>query len=145
MENFLWQVKPISHQGVFFYPFPSEFPIPMVCTKDIGAVAVKWLLDRDWFGQSGVGVHGAEDLTLNQVATIFSEVLNKPIRFQSIPPEAYYQSMLTNGCSSAFAQSLVDLFAEVAKGIYQAEIRTTETNTPTTLKQWTRDVLISTV
>ncbi|PZV18850.1 MAG: NmrA family transcriptional regulator [Pseudanabaena sp.] len=141
MENFLWQIKPISQQGMFFYPFPSEFLMPMVCTKDIGAVAAQWLGDRDWFGQSGVGVHGAEDLTLDRVATIFSEVLNKPVRFQSIPPEAYYQSMLTNGCSSAFARSLVDLFAEVAKGIYQAEIRTRETTTPTTLKQWAKDVL----
>jgi uncharacterized protein YbjT (DUF2867 family) len=48
MENFLWQIKPISQQGMFFYPFPSEFPMPMVCTKDIGAVAAQWLGDRNW-------------------------------------------------------------------------------------------------
>jgi uncharacterized protein YbjT (DUF2867 family) len=142
MENFLVQVRPISQQGMLFYPLPSEFPMPMVCTKDIATVAAKWLLDRDWLGQSGVGVHGAEDLTLNQVATIFSEVLNKPVRFQYIPPEAYYQSMLTNGCSSAFAQSLIEMFAEIAEGIYHAETRTSETTTATTLQQWTQEVLL---
>ena len=140
MENFLWQLKPISQQGLFFYPFPADLPIPMVCTQDIAAVALKWLLDLDWSGQSGVGVHGAEDLSLDRVATILSQVLDKSVRFQPISAEAYHQSMLKNGCSSAFAQSLVDLFAEVAEGIYDAEPRTAETTTTTTFKQWTQAV-----
>jgi uncharacterized protein YbjT (DUF2867 family) len=93
MENFLWQIKPISQQGMFFYPFPSEFPMPMVCTKDIGAVAAQWLGDRNWSGQSGIGVYGAADLTLNQVAAIFSEVLNKPVPFQSV-----HQKLIINLC-----------------------------------------------
>jgi uncharacterized protein YbjT (DUF2867 family) len=153
MENFLWQLKPISQQGLFFYPFPADLPIPMVCTQDIATVAVKWLLDlaeptlreRNWSGQSGVGVHGAEDLSLDRVAVILSEVFSKPVRFQSISAEAYYQSMLTNGCSPAFAQSLIDLFAEVANGIYAAEPRTIETTTTTTFQQWAQTVFLPTV
>lgn len=31
--------QPISYQGVFFYPFPSDFPIPMVATRDISITA----------------------------------------------------------------------------------------------------------
>jgi hypothetical protein len=50
--------------------------------------------------------------------------------------------MLTNGCSPAFAQSLVDLFAEVANGIYDAEPRTVETTTTTTFKQWAKAVFL---
>jgi hypothetical protein len=37
---------------------------------------------------------------------------------------------------SAFAQSLVDMFAEVGRGIYGAEPRMSETTTPTTFKEW---------
>jgi uncharacterized protein YbjT (DUF2867 family) len=145
MENFLWQVKPISQQGLFFYPFPADMAMPMVCTKDIGTSAVKWILDRNWSGQSGVAVHGAEDLSLDRVAEILSQVLDKPIRFQPTSAEAYYQSMLTNGCSHAFAKSLVDLFTEVANGIYDAEPRTVETTTSTTFKQWAQSMFLPTV
>jgi len=142
MENFLWQTGAIAHQGKFFYPLPGDYSIPMVATLDIGTIAAQWLMKPDWTGQNGVGVHGAEDLSLNQSAEVFSDVLGKTIQFQQVSPEAYYKSMLKYGASPAFAQSLLDLFAEVANGIYQAEVRTSETTTPTTLRQWTTEVMI---
>lgn len=143
MENFLWQIDPIANQGVFSYPLPGDFAMPMVATRDIAMVAAKWLVDRNWSGQEGIGVHGAEDLSCNQAAEIFSQVLSKPIRFQSVSAEAYRQSMLNHGASSAFAQSLLDMFAEVASGIYNAEPRNPETTTPVTLKQWTEETMLA--
>jgi uncharacterized protein YbjT (DUF2867 family) len=143
MENFLWQIEPMVNQGVFFYPIPSDFAMPMVATRDIAMVAAKWLVDRTWSGQEGIGVHGAEDLSCNQAAEIFSQVLSKPVRFQSVPAEAYRQSMLNHGASPAFAQSLLDMFVEVASGIYNAEPRTPETTTPVTLNQWAEETMLS--
>jgi uncharacterized protein YbjT (DUF2867 family) len=141
IENFLWQTAAIAHQSKFFYPLPGDYPIPMVTTADIGKVAAQWLSDRTWSGQEGIAVQGAEDLSLNQSAEILSRVLDKPIQFQQVPPAAYYESMLKHGASPAFAQSLVDLFAEVANGIYHAEPRTSATTTDTTLEQWAKQVL----
>jgi uncharacterized protein YbjT (DUF2867 family) len=143
MENFLWQIDPIANKGAFFYPLPGDFAMPMVSTRDIARVAAKWLVDRSWSGQEGIGVHGAEDLSCNQAAEIFSQVLGKPVRFQSVPAEAYRQSMLDQGASAAFAQSLLDMFVEVASGIYNAEPRTLETTTSITLKQWTEEAMLS--
>jgi uncharacterized protein YbjT (DUF2867 family) len=143
MENFLWQIDPIANQGAFFYPLSGDFAMPMVATRDIATAAAKWLVDRNWSGQEGIGVHGAEDLSCNQAAEIFSQVLSKPVRFQSVPAEAYRQSMLNHGASSAFAQSLLDMFVEVASGIYNAEPRTPETTTPVTLKQWAEEAMLS--
>lgn len=145
MENFLWQVGAIAHQGKFFYPLSGDYLIPLVATRDIATVATQWLTQRDWLGQQGIAVHGAEDLSLNQAAEVFSGVLNQTIQFQQIPPRAYYESILKQGASPAFAQSLVDLFAEVANGIYQAEPRTPKTTTPTTLQQWATKVMIPAV
>jgi hypothetical protein len=48
---------------------------------------------------------------------------------------------MEHGSSEAFAQSLVDMFAEVGGGIYNAEPRTAETTTPTTFKQWCETTL----
>ena len=141
MENFLWQVEPILNQGAFFYPFPGDFPIPMVATSDIGRTAAQWLLHRNWLGQVGVGVHGPEDLSLNQAAEQIGKAIGKTVRFQPVTPKAYYESMLQHA-SPAYAQGLLDMFAEVAAGIYNAEARTPETTTPTTLQQWTQEVIL---
>lgn len=145
MENFLWQTSAIAHQGKFFYPLPGDCSMPMVATLDIGIIASQWLIKQDWVGQSGIAVHGAEDLSLDRSAEVFSDVLGKTIQFQQVSPEAYYESMLKHGASPAFAQSLLDLFAEVASGIYQAEPRTSETTTPTTLRQWATKAMIPAV
>ncbi len=138
MENFLWQLEPITDQGVFFYPFPADLPIPMVATEDIGITAAQWLLHRDWSGQIGVGVHGPADLSLNQVAEQIGKAIDQPVRFQPVSPAAYYQSMLQQGSSPAYAQGLLDMFTEVAAGLYNAEPRMLETTTPTTLQQWAK-------
>jgi len=142
MENFLWQTGTIAHQQTFYYPLPGDYPIPMVATCDIAEIAVQWFSDQHWSGQEGVGVHGAEDLSMQQAAEIFSHVLGKSIRFQQVSPNAYADSLLQHGASPAFAQSLVDMFAEVANGIYQAEPRTPKTTTPTTLDQWATRVML---
>jgi uncharacterized protein YbjT (DUF2867 family) len=47
------------------------------------------LVDHFWTGQSGVPVLGPQDLTLNDMARIISEVLDKPVRYQQIPFEAF--------------------------------------------------------
>lgn len=141
MENFLWQVEPIVQQGVFFYPFPADFPIPMVAAQDIGKTAAQWLLHRDWSGQMGIGVHGPADLSLDQAAEQIGKAINQPVRYQPVSREGYYESMLKHNSSPAYAQALLDMFAEVASGIYAAEPRTPETTTPTTLQQWAGEAI----
>lgn len=49
--------------------------------------------------------------------------------------------MLQLGCSSAYTQGLLDMFTEAGAGIYDAEPRTLETTTPTTLQQWAKGAL----
>jgi uncharacterized protein YbjT (DUF2867 family) len=141
MENLLWQIGPIKHQGVLRYPLGGEVKMPTCAVRDIAASAVRLLRDRSWTGQGGVGVHGPEDLSFNEMARIMAEGLGKPIRFQEVPGPAYKASLIAHGSSEAFAQSLVDMFAEVGQGLYAAELRTPETTTPTTFRQWCEEVL----
>jgi uncharacterized protein YbjT (DUF2867 family) len=141
MENLLWQVEPIKRQGVFFYPLGGDVKMPTCATPDIAASAVRLLRDRTWTGHAGVGVHGPEDLSFNDMAHIMTEVLGKPIRFQEVPGPGYKALLMQHGSSAAFGQSLVDMFAEVGQGIYAAEPRTPETTTPSTFRQWCAEVL----
>jgi uncharacterized protein YbjT (DUF2867 family) len=141
MENVLWHVEPIKHQGVFCYPLGGDVAMPTCAVRDISASAVKLLLDQTWTGQGGLAVHGPADLSCNDMARIMTEVLGKPVRFQSVTGAAYKASLMQHGSSEAFAQSLVDMFAEVERGIYGAEPRTPETTTPTTFAEWCETVL----
>ena len=142
MENFLWNLTAIAQQGMFFYPLPGDFAMPMVAACDIGIMAAQWLQYQDWSGHSGVAVHGPEDLSYQRASEIFSEVLGKPVRFQQISPEACRESLLQHGSSPAFAQAYQDMCAEVASGIYRAEPRTSETTTSTTLRQWAEKIML---
>lgn len=141
MENMLTQVAPIANQGVFFSPMSGDLRIPTCATRDIAAVATELLLDGTWSGQADVPVLGPEDLSQNDLARIMSDVLQRPVRFQQVPAEAYKATLTGHGLSDAWAQGIVDMATAVDKGIYNAESRTPRSTTPTTFRQWCEEAL----
>jgi len=141
MENMLRSIPSLKHQGVFAYPGDPDFKNPLVATRDIAASAAKLLRDRSWTGQGGLAVLGPEDLSFNEIAAILTEILEKPIRFQSVPSEAYKAQLIQYGASEAFAQSLIEMHEAKDQGIDLSEPRTPENTTPTTFRQWCKEVL----
>jgi uncharacterized protein YbjT (DUF2867 family) len=141
MENMLRQVEPLKHQGMFFLPSRPDVKIPHVATRDIASTGSKLLLDRSWRGQGGVAVLGPEDLSINDMAAIMSDVLGKPIRYQQVPGEAYKAQLMKFGASEHFAQRLVDMHVAKDNGLDSAEPRTAENTTPTSFRQWCEEVL----
>jgi uncharacterized protein YbjT (DUF2867 family) len=99
------------------------------------------LTDHSWTGPGGLAVLGPEDLSLNDIATITSEVLGRPIRYEQIPTEAYKAQLLRYGASEDFAQGLIDMYEAKDRGLDNSEPRTPETSTPTTYRQWCTEVL----
>jgi uncharacterized protein YbjT (DUF2867 family) len=140
MENMLWQVEPIKRQGMFFQPISGDRKFPTCATRDIASAAAKLLLDDSWSGQDSVPVLGPEDLSFNDMAQIMSEVLQRPIRFQQIPSEAYKATLTQHGMSEAWAQGLVDMATAVDQGVYDAEPRSPQFPTPTSFRQWCEEV-----
>jgi uncharacterized protein YbjT (DUF2867 family) len=141
MDNVLRQVESIKSQGLFFSPTPGDRRFPTCATRDIAGVAARLLLDRSWSGTGSVPVLGPEDLSHHDMAQIMSEVLDKPVRFQETPIEAYKATLTGNGMSDAFAQGMVDMMAAKNNGLDNAEPRTPEATTPTTFRQWCEEVL----
>lgn len=141
MENLLEQIGPLRSQGRFFFPVSGDRRLPACATRDIAATAARLLLDDSWSGQAGVPILGPEDLSYNEMAQIMSEVLERPIRYQRVPGDAFKANLMRNGMSDGWAQGLVDLLTEVDQGVYNAEPRTPESSSPTTFRQWCEDVL----
>ena len=142
MENLLQHAQGIAKHGVISCPMAGHVAIPMVTTVDIADVALRWLVRRNWTGVASVAVHGPEDISFNQVAAGIERVLERPVRYQELAANAFVHSLVNRGASPEYAQSLVSMFAELARGIARAEPRTHQTTTPTTLSTWARKELL---
>jgi uncharacterized protein YbjT (DUF2867 family) len=141
MDNLLRQVEAIRTQGMFFSPISADLKLPTVANRDIAAAAARLLLDPAWTGVDSVPVLGPEDLSHNEMAQIMTEVLGRPVRFQQTTIEAFKASLLGRGASEAMAQGTADMMAAKNQGLDNAELRTPQTGSPTTFREWCETVL----
>jgi len=141
MDNLLRQVELIKNQGLFSLPISGDLKQPSACTRDIAATAAKLLLDQSWNGVGSVPVLGPEDLSYNDMATIMSEVLGKPVRFQEAPGQAFKARLLERGMSETMAQANLDMWDAYNQGLDAAEPRTPQSTTPTSFRQWCEEEL----
>jgi uncharacterized protein YbjT (DUF2867 family) len=140
MENLLGQVDGLA-RGVFGTTGRGDLAIPHAATRDIAAMAARLLLDRTWTGAGGVAVLGPEDLSYDDIATILTDVLGRPIRYQQVPVDAYVALFQKHGATEALARGVVAIHAAVDRSLYNAERRTAENTTPTSVRQWATEVL----
>jgi uncharacterized protein YbjT (DUF2867 family) len=141
MDNLLRQVELIKTQGLFSSPIAGDRRFPTCATRDIATVAAQLLLDSSWSGQDQVAVLGPEDLSFNDMAQIMTEVLDKPVRFQQIPGAAFKDRLTGFGMSEAMAQGMLDMAMAKNNGLDNAEPRTTQSTTPTSFRQWCKEIL----
>lgn len=141
MENLLTQAAPLKSQGMFFSPLVGDRKFPACATRDIASSAVRLLLDRSWSGVDHLAVLGPEDLSFNDMAQILSEVLEKPVRFQQIPMEAFKSRLAGFGASEAVGQAYIEMMTAKNEGLDNIETRIPQNTTPTSFRQWCEDVL----
>ncbi|ETI62860.1 NmrA family transcriptional regulator [Sphingobium sp. C100] len=145
MDNIARQAITIRDQGKFFSPISGDLRLPSVATRDIAAVAARWLLDDSWTGQSDVPVLGPEDISFNEMAEIISDVLGMTVTYQPISFDAYKARFLQFGMSDAMAQGMTDMACAKDQGLDLTVPRTPEHSTPTSFRQWCEDSLKSAV
>ncbi len=114
MENMLPAIPSLKQHCMFSNSGRPDVKAPFVATRDIASSGAKLLLDRSWTGQGGLAMLGPEDLSFDDMADIMTDVLRRPIRFQSVPGEAYKAQLMKFGASEASAQSLVEMHAAKA-------------------------------
>ena len=140
-ENFHREVGSIAAEGAWYGPVPAPRAMPMVATADIAAVAAEELRRR-FSGHRTRGIHGPVDLSFGEVATIFSAVFERPVRYVEVPHAAAVEAMRKAG----MPDFMVELYAEMLDGFItgrmdSAEPRSTETTTPTDLASFARAAL----
>jgi uncharacterized protein YbjT (DUF2867 family) len=141
-ENFASQIDPIKNAGALFMPLAPETRLPMVATEDIARVAAELLASRNFAEKTYRGVHGPADLSLAEVASAIGTVVGKDVRYVQTTPEQSHATFLQMGASEDFARLYVEMFdALTNRGQSNAEPRSAETTTPTTLQQWAEATL----
>ncbi|AFW00139.1 NmrA family transcriptional regulator [Gluconobacter oxydans] len=141
MDNIARRAKTIKEQGVFSSPISGDLKMPSCATRDIAAVATRWLLDESWNDQKDVAVLGPENISLNEMAAIMSDVLGRPVRFEQVAFEAYKARFVRYGFSEAMAQGMTDMMYAKSHGLDLGVQRTPENTTPTSFRQWCEDIL----
>src|ERR1039458_4021249 len=141
MDNMLYQVQSIRNDGVIGGTIPGDLKAPSVDTRDIAAVASRLLLDHTWTGQDSLGVLGPEDLSLNDMAAILTDVLGMPVRYEEGRREQDKKDFVSFGYSDAMAQSMIDMDIAKEHGLDNGLERTPENTTPISFRQWAEEIL----
>src|ERR1700757_3899014 len=144
MENLLPQVGVIQSFGMIAGPVRPDLPLPMIATRDIGAVAAEALLKLDFTGKLSRELQGPRDLTYNEVAKTVGAAIGKPdLKYQQMPAAQLKPALMQMGMSS----SMVDLLLEMVDGLNSGYMKTLEprspaNSTPTTLETFVADVFV---
>jgi uncharacterized protein YbjT (DUF2867 family) len=143
MENFLLSAELIARAGLIFTPLPAGKRWPLVATADIADKAACWLLDRGWTGHHRVGVHGPVDLSTDEAAAIISSVLGKPVKNIETTIDQARGALTSMGMPDFIVEIILEMYIAFREGrLDQAEPRTPDTTTPTTLAQFARTTLV---
>ena len=142
MENHFASIASIATMGAIFAPIAGDVRFPQIATRDIAARAAALLGDGTWTGQRVLGLHGPADLNYEQTAQNIGEALGRPVRFVQVTGDQAKQAMLGGGLPAYVADAYVEMYGAMGSGVFQqAEPRSPETTTPTTLRQFTIDTL----
>jgi uncharacterized protein YbjT (DUF2867 family) len=143
MENFLLSTELIAKAGKIFTPLPSGKRWPLVATPDIAVKAACWLLDRNWTGHHRIGVHGPKDLSTDEAAAIISSVLGRPVQNIETTIDQARGALSGMGMPDFLVEIILEMYVAFREGrLDQAEPRTPDTTTPTTLAEFARTTLV---
>ena len=143
MENFLLPTDMIAKAGQIFTPLPAGKRWPLVATANIAAKAACWLLDRGWSGHHRVGVHGPKDLSTDEAAAIISSALGEPVKCVETTIDQARGALTGMGMPDFIVEIIVEMYVAFREGrLDQAEPRTPDTTTPTTLAEFARTTLV---
>ncbi|MFC3158019.1 Uncharacterized conserved protein YbjT, contains NAD(P)-binding and DUF2867 domains [Chryseobacterium arachidis] len=143
-ETILYQMSSLKEKGVFSLPMDRNHKSPQIAIKDIASKAVEFLTDATWTGVQGFPVLGPEDLSYNEIARQMSELTGKNIRFLQVSKDQYIKTLLEqHHTSEAFAISLTEMLTAIDNGLYEIEQRAVVNSTPTTIREWMNENLVS--
>jgi uncharacterized protein YbjT (DUF2867 family) len=141
MENTLAQIDPIRAAGIAAGPLRPDLKLPMIATRDIGAFAAQVLLQLNFTGKSTQELLGERDLSMEEVAAILGNVLDKPdLRYLQVPDGQVRAALLGAGMSPMSADLMLELAEALnSRRVCAREPRSARNTTPTSYERFARE------
>jgi uncharacterized protein YbjT (DUF2867 family) len=144
MENTLAQIGIIKQMGVSAGPLRADLKLPMIATRDIGAVAADELMKLDFRGHQTRELLGQRDITMEEVASIIGSQIEKPgLGYFQAPDNQVRAGMLSMGMSPNFADLVLEMAAALNSGHMRAlEPRDARNTTPTSYETFVKEEFV---
>ena len=114
-ENVANSLAPAQHMGIFPNFSPSaDYPMPMIATKDIGALAADLLLSPPEKSEI-VDLHGPA-YSIRQVAEKLGAALGKELKIVDIPAAGWADAMVQGGMPKHVAEVFAEMYGGFASG-----------------------------
>lgn len=117
-ENVANSLAPAQMAGIFPNFAPSaDYPMPMIATRDIGALAAQELLAGPRVSEV-IDLHGPA-YSIRQVASKLGEALGKSLHVLDIPASEHVSAMVQAGLPASVAEVYAEMYAGFASGRIQ--------------------------
>jgi len=144
MENTLPQVNAIRQMGIVAGPLRPDLKIPMIATRDIGAVAADTLLHPTIHGKQTRELLGQRDLSYSEVAATISKAIGKSdLKYAQVTDDQFRAVLVQMGMSEPMANLLLEMTQGLNSGKMRAlEPRTTQNTTPTSYENFVSEMFV---
>ncbi len=144
MENTLPQAAVIRMMGSAAGPVRSDLKLPMIASRDIGAVAAAALLGRVFRGKQTQELHGQRDLEYNEVTSIIGQAIGKPdLGYMQVPDNQLRAAMVQMGISENLVGLILEMAGALNSGHMRAlEPRTASSTTPTKFESFVTESFV---
>ena len=142
MDNVLRQVDLIRGEGVFYAPTPGDLELPQVAKSDVAVLAAELLTNPDWSGVEEVPLLGPENISHRAMASVMSDVLGKPVRFEEMPMAAFEGMLASMGTSEGMVHDYAAMMTAKNEGMDTIAGQSARAKTPTTFRQWCERELV---
>jgi uncharacterized protein YbjT (DUF2867 family) len=144
MENILPQVGVIQSFGMVAGPLRPDLSVPMIATRDIGAVAADILLKLDFVGKQARELLGARDVTYSELTKIIGTGIGNPgLAYTQLTATQLKPALTQMGMSSNMADLLLEMSDALNSGYMKPrETRSPRNTTPTTIETFISDTFV---
>lgn len=139
--NLLYFLQPMRTRGMLSSPLKPDTPIDAASPRDVGAVALRRLLDLDFDGKSAIELYGQPELNMAKIAALIGKELVHPFPVEKTDRDADIEGMVAAGFGRDFAILMNDTWDSFNRGSLRAENPTPENHLPSRIEDFIREEL----
>jgi uncharacterized protein YbjT (DUF2867 family) len=136
MDNITPQEQLIKAMGFMGGPVAGDVSMPVVHTRDVGAVAAARMADRGFIGHTVEYILGPRDISYNEITEAIGKAIGREgLKYIQFPGAQAVFGLQQFGFSENVARLIVDMADGVNNGtVFESYKRTPENTTPTSLE-----------